>query len=159
MLTWLCLIVGFLPVGIAALAVVAGFWLSLVMLRWVFGVRGSGGSPGLLGFLFGRVASRGSGDSRLPVYVHEVDTGSTAMLIKQVGDFSVGAVMVGHDIDANVTWNRGECLLRSGYNHSTGTPLALPGNPWKIGVVLTLLALGAFWYGIAPGLQGARLVR
>ncbi len=159
-LTWLCLIVGFLPLGIAALAVVASIWLSVVMLRWVFGVRGSGASSGLLGFLVARGASsHGSGDSRLPVYVHEVDTGSTAMLIKQVGDFSVGAVMVGHDIDAHVTWNRGECLLRSGYNHSTGTPLALPGNPWKIGFVLTLLALGAFWFGIAPQLQGAGLVR
>lgn len=161
-LTIVALVVGLFPVGVAALVTVLGVWLGFAILRWTLGFRGrsGGGGTSLFDVLLFRRLGGGSAPEKVPVYIYEVDTGATGIVqVKQVGDLAVGAIMVGQDVDLRVRWTRGEPVLLGGHNRTTGTPLALPSNPWKVGLFLAVIALAVFWAGVFPAMSASPAIR
>lgn len=160
-LTVLSLVVGLLPVGIALFAALVGVWIGLAMLRWMLGFRGaSGGGTSLFDLLVLRRVGGGRAADKIPVRAYEIDAGAGGVVhLRQTGEFTVGSVMVGQEIEARVVWRQGEAQLVSGHNRSTNTPLRLASNPWPLGFVVVVVALGVLWMGVLPSLNGGAMGR
>jgi hypothetical protein len=151
------LLLGLLPVGIALFAVLVGTWIAVALLRWTLGFRGGGGSgTSLFDLLVLRRLGGGGGQAadRVPVHVYELDAGAAgAVHVRQTGDFAVGAIALGDEVELELEWRRGEAQLIRGFNRATRTPLRLPTNGWRPAFFVVAVALGVLWLGVLPSLQ------